>query len=706
MSKVVLHNHQALGDTVVMTCLVRDLVNAISTWERALAHDRTEDLMKQLIIERMARFRTIFGEPLEVGVNTNFPLVWDHNPHITKYDAADMLLKIGTGYGTQHSNTSGNHICRTYRESLEQKLGVVIPQGRIKPDLHLSAEEKEDREIDRRYWLITTGGRPQFTSKLWPYDRWQQVVDALPHIVFVQVGLAKHYHPRLKGPNVIDLVGETEHPDWGVRRLFKLAYHADGAISLISALMHIMGAFEKACVVIAGGREPTSYEAYNWHQYLHNQGCMSCLKADDDPNKKLKSYVSATNACWRTSIGGCPTRVEIEFEGGIHEFARCVTMITVEDVVRGMLRYYEGGILPSIENNISAPAPRVIDLPPIKKVSHAEKVLMPELTAHTRPIFKLVCNASSWGGGERSPAYILKAMAEKGWRAQLVPKVPSKVNGEFLKALEGTGVEISNKITEPCEVMLMYSNDMVFSFDKPRYQIFEKVQAKRKIMVLNYAVGKAPDHPLFSNWDLYGFLSSELEEGFLNKLPDADTFVLPPPVDIQPFLDASPGNLNKTLHLVRVSTQPEKKYPKNIGEMMEAVRFNHLRVRFSFMAAPVWVPDGNSVYKFRQGEMPVLEFLARGNCFWYPLPKGYTDQGPRVIVEALAFGLPVIADNRSGAKDRITDDIGWKCDSHEDYATVIQNIDGKALVEKGKAAKEHARKHFDPTLWVEKIIGK
>jgi glycosyltransferase involved in cell wall biosynthesis len=136
--------------------------------------------------------------------------------------------------------------------------------------------------------------------------------------------------------------------------------------------------------------------------------------------------------------------------------------------------------------------------------------------------------------------------------------------------------------------------------------------------------------------------------------------------------------------------------------MMEQIRAIHPNVRFSFMAAPNWVPKGPGVDILRQGEVSVPWFLKRGNLFWYPLPLDppYTDQGPRVIVEALAFGLPVIADNRDGAKDRVTDEVGWLCDTHEQYLDVLQGINGKVLNIKGQAAKEYARTAFDPMRWI------
>jgi glycosyltransferase involved in cell wall biosynthesis len=75
-------------------------------------------------------------------------------------------------------------------------------------------------------------------------------------------------------------------------------------------------------------------------------------------------------------------------------------------------------------------------------------------------------------------------------------------------------------------------------------------------------------------------------------------------------------------------------------------------------------------------------------------------------MEAMAAGLPVIADNFSGPKDRVTPETGWLCNSWNDYLDVITEIivEPKILEIKGKAAREHAKKEFVPERWIEEIL--
>ena len=97
--------------------------------------------------------------------------------------------------------------------------------------------------------------------------------------------------------------------------------------------------------------------------------------------------------------------------------------------------------------------------------------------------------------------------------------------------------------------------------------------------------------------------------------------------------------------------------------------------------------------------------MEKACLYWYLLPPGYTDQGPRVIVEAMAAGLPVIAENRDGARDRVTKQTGWLIDSHDEAVDIINNVTAAELKEKGQAARQRAIKYFDPENWYKLIVG-
>jgi glycosyltransferase involved in cell wall biosynthesis len=130
-------------------------------------------------------------------------------------------------------------------------------------------------------------------------------------------------------------------------------------------------------------------------------------------------------------------------------------------------------------------------------------------------------------------------------------------------------------------------------------------------------------------------------------------------------------------------------------------------LRFYFMPGPAGMDTRENwcVCPYQPRPEGVTNFLRHGHCFWYLLPDGYTDQGPRVIVEAMAAGLPVIAENRDGAKDRVTSETGWLIDSHSQAIEIINSITPEILAEKGAAARRRAIKEFQSIKWFEAISG-
>ena len=131
------------------------------------------------------------------------------------------------------------------------------------------------------------------------------------------------------------------------------------------------------------------------------------------------------------------------------------------------------------------------------------------------------------------------------------------------------------------------------------------------------------------------------------------------------------------------------------------------KIRFYYMPAYSKMFDHQNIFKFKVNQIPVPNFLSQGNCFWYSLPEGYEDQGPRVILEAAACGLSIIADNHSGPKDRVISEIGWLCDNQSDYLDVISDInkDLTILEKKGKSARIYAKENFVGEKWCDFIIG-
>lgn len=337
--KLVLENYQSPGDVLMLTATVRDL-------------------------------KTSYPEYI-VDVRTAFPELWEHNPYITKLEDDDPLVnRLRMQYPLIHESNHGSyHFIHCYRIYLEEKLGIRIKQGFFWPDIHFSKEELSWVSMinqhftgwDSPYWLICTGGKNDYTAKWWIPEYAQEVVNHFKdRIQFVQFGETKkgHTHPPLKG--VINLLGKTS-----IRMFMRLAYHSDGIICPVTFAMHLAAGLppkwgkptRKACIVTAGGREPSNFTCYTHHQYLHANGQLPCC---------------ADGGCWksRTSVLGDGDNKDqqlcsnpVVFNGRLVQkcMAKCVTP---QDVIRALEKYYEGGALQylpagtkTIEATLPEPAP-------------------------------------------------------------------------------------------------------------------------------------------------------------------------------------------------------------------------------------------------------------------------------------------------------------------------------------------------------------
>jgi glycosyltransferase involved in cell wall biosynthesis len=356
-------------------------------------------------------------------------------------------------------------------------------------------------------------------------------------------------------------------------------------------------------------------------------------------------------------------------------------LISVREVKDAVENYYAGGVL---------------EKPPAA------------VKAKRKPILRIAANIKFLGGAERSVIEIAKMFIANGWCVELSPA--NKNTAPDIQAALPAEVTLTGHITRPCDVFLLYASDMVFNFHHERFEVFNRIDAKRKVMALTYKIGKAGSVPWTIGWDRYLFLSTALENGFLEKIDKAnnkssyyapETKVLAPPVELEPFLKVQPDYAGD-LRIVRHSSQGDKKFPECLPDIM-----SQCKAKFSFMPGPSRLEQQINVTKFPYQNDPgsVAAFLSKGNVFWYLLPEGYTDQGPRVIVEAMAAGLPVICEDRDGPADRVTTETGWKIDSHAEAVELINSLTPEILAEKGAAARKRAQCEFEKEKWFEAIKG-
>lgn len=325
--KILLLHKRAPGDTVVLTALVRDI---------ALAHP--------------GKF--------EIGVKTSAMSLWDHNPYIVqlkkpsekKYPRDVEHITAQYGRGIRDQKFEAVHFMAYFHRDFYAQCKVRVPCLQPKPDLHLSDDERTRSLVQGRYWLFISGGKSDFTTKVWYHHNWIKLVKQLQHdgIPMVQAGALDkgHWHPDI--PGVLNLVGKTN-----LRQLLQLIYHADGVVCGNTMAMHVAAALEKPCVVIAGGRE-----AWWWYSYVQeNTGFGPAAGKVRVPHRVLHT-IGQLDCCERV---GCWRNKSAPLHGDkliCHKpivrpgqtVPRCLDMISPEMVRNAVWSYYWDSTLPAIPN--------------------------------------------------------------------------------------------------------------------------------------------------------------------------------------------------------------------------------------------------------------------------------------------------------------------------------------------------------------------
>ena len=325
MERIILRHQRAPGVILVMTALIRDL--AIT-----------------------------YPDKYHIAIDTTFRDLWLNNPHIKIMPDKKGARVVNLTYGEYIRKTGKEkiHFISSFHKDLYKQTGIHVPLIYPHPDLHLSEEEQKPL-VNGRYWVVVAGGKNDFTTKHWVYDRYQQLVDALNKIgiAVVQIGgkgsRPAHYHPKLN--NVLDLVGKTD-----LRQMIRVINNADGVICTITSAMHMAAALGKPCVVTGAGREEWWWEAYSKdnpalepvqnllpvsHRYLHTIGKLDCC---------------ATKGCWKNKVqksegdkSFCRYAVQAEKNQMV---PLCMDLITVEKVLGAVMSYYLDGTLPLMEGMV------------------------------------------------------------------------------------------------------------------------------------------------------------------------------------------------------------------------------------------------------------------------------------------------------------------------------------------------------------------
>jgi hypothetical protein len=310
---VVVENRQAPGDLLVLTAAVRAL-------------------------------HTAFPGEFTTEIASTCPDVQLNNPYCTKNEENGQIqtlyCNMDLGRRTLHANNSNAHYVTSMLNTIGRVVKRDIPLADMRPHVVLAPNEKPPADlVPYSYWVVMAGGKSDLPAKLWGFDRWQSVIDATPDIKWVQAGSVGVNTVQKQLKNVKSLVGTTTF-----REFLRLIAFSRGVVCHVTSGMHAAAAFNRPCVVVAGGREPFWWEAYNdytWatncgnkpppsfmpHAYLHSIGTMPCCRV---------------GGCWYKGTGSNPTSNCICPTSSVDRVPRCLSNIAPDHVISEILAYERG----------------------------------------------------------------------------------------------------------------------------------------------------------------------------------------------------------------------------------------------------------------------------------------------------------------------------------------------------------------------------
>lgn len=306
MEKILFQCTLAPGDIVVLTSAIRDLNLAYPDKYRC----------------------NVWGERGQL-----YPALLENNPFVDTTITPKTSTRIIVPHYHEEmrlSNTQRDlHFTEAITSNIAKQLGITIRSNK-RPALYLTDQEKANRPQQKPYWVLMAGCKSDITTKCWSEEHWQSLVTILRDITFVQVGAAnrEHWNPSLR--QVVNKVGQTT-----LRELLLYIYHAEGVVCGVTCGLHIAAAFEKPCVIIAGGREGPWWEKYPEQTYIHMIGKLPCCEVDPCWKSHIDISYAPADASDRMSKV-CVNLVPKQEQS----LPMCMNAITPIDVARAIKDYY------------------------------------------------------------------------------------------------------------------------------------------------------------------------------------------------------------------------------------------------------------------------------------------------------------------------------------------------------------------------------
>ncbi|MCC7080304.1 MAG: glycosyltransferase family 4 protein [Burkholderiales bacterium] len=176
--------------------------------------------------------------------------------------------------------------------------------------------------------------------------------------------------------------------------------------------------------------------------------------------------------------------------------------------------------------------------------------------------------------------------------------------------------------------------------------------------------------------------------------------VHPSPIDLTMFAQSqrAPGE-NDALVVGRLSRDsPEKHHPRD-PSFYEQLAANGFRLRLMGAQSLAGIlPDQSGIELLPEGRIPAPEFLQSLDIFFYRTAPAWEESYGRVILEAMATGLPVVAERKGGYLEYVEDgrDI-LLFDSESEAEDLLRRLKREPSLRRsiGTAARRTAERIYD-----------
>jgi len=732
--KLLLRHHRMPGDILTMTPLIRDI-------------------------------KKTYGDQVQIYCDTQQGQeIWQNNPYLTQEPIFNPHETYCIDNKMAAENESrGLNMAEGFRQDFMRQSGLHLIASDMWPDIFLTEGEIRKfqdyliyqfglllMDVNQKFWVVCPGNKSSCQVKIWPRSRWMEFFEQNKEYTFIQIGQSKHGHKSFDLPNVINFIDKTT-----LRELFVLIYLSQGTIGYNSLHMHVAAAFKKPSIVLAGGRESPTLFKYPNHFVISMVGSLPCCQYGGCYKGKEKSVIECCHPYYfGDSSEIIPKCMDIDL-GIINNMFRYIShdidafpmdkgrtdcIITVKEKFKVTLKDNRIEAILS-EKELSEDEIKALKekFSKLYKGPHPGEIFgypyhegqQLKGKPQKKPLFRMICNATCYGGGERTAVRIMHLMAAKGYDIEFVPATGEMgQSAELLKNLPkilddmpATQVRhIRSKAINEADIVFFQANDTLYRYQMAKVEDWVAPwfrAAKRNVIGVNYMVWGLEKSPYCST-DAYICQSERLKNNLI--IEDGKVrcryidfiesiHLLKPPAGLSRFFDYDYSGrkiYDAHINLVRHSSQGDQKYPNNINEQLKKISEIDSSTIVRFMPAPTFLKRQNclGVASYPFNEMSVEQFLNYGNVFWYWVPKDkFIEAGCNAVLEAMAAGLPILCNDNGGLVDIIDNKVGWMCKTEDEMYDAIKYMTMDEIKKKGQAAREKVKKLVDPEAWTKIIIG-